>query len=224
MKKIILFAIAAVIFSASVSAQTKPKPKAAAAPKTTTAAVKFEKGTVDGTTFTNKFFGMKFDVPENWQVQEEIVNKIIKDAGTKSVKAKNNPTQKALDQAAARVTVALTALKNPMGSAENASVVLSFENMNSTPVVKDAVDYMDLMVNTFKSVQLPAGMTYSAVQAEKLGARQFAYLDVKRPEVKQRMYVTMKKGYAILFVFTYTDAADLETMRTMLANANFAVK
>lgn len=221
MKKLLFLLITAAAFSLTVSAQTKARPKAV--PKVA-AAVELDKGTIEDGQYTNKYFGISFQLPENWDVQEEIVNKIIKDRGAKSLKAKTAAGQKALNQASNRVTVAVTAFKSPLGSDNNASFVLSFEDLRPVPTVKDAVDYLQLMVTTLKQVQLPPGMNYSEIQAEKLGTRQFGFIEINRKEATQRMYVTVKKNYAIFFVFTYNDAADLETMRTMLANGNFALK
>lgn len=224
MKRLIFLLIVAAC-SLTVSAQTKTRPKTApkAVPKVA-AAGELDKGTVKDGQYTNKYFGIMFPIPENWQVQEEIVNKIIKDQGAKSAKGKTAAAQKALNQATNRVTVAMTVFKNPLGSDENASFVLSFEDLRSIPSVKDAVDYLQLLVTTLKQVQLPPDMKYSEIQAEKLGTRQFGFIEINKKEATQRMYVTVKKNYAIFFVFTYNDAADLEIMRTMLANGNFALK
>lgn len=226
MKKLTFLLTAAIAFSLTVSAQTKTRAKPAPkpVPKVLPSTAELDKGTIEDGQYTNKYFGITFQVPENWQVQEEIINKIIKDQGAKSVKAKTNAGQKALNQASNRVTVAVTAFKNQFLSNDNASFVLSFEDLRPVPTVKDAVDYLQLLVTTLKQVQLPPGMKYSEIQAEKLGTRQFGFIEINRKEATQRMYVTVKKNYAIFFVFTYNDAADLETMRTMLANGNFALK
>jgi protein tyrosine phosphatase (PTP) superfamily phosphohydrolase (DUF442 family) len=43
--------------------------------------------------------------------------------------------------------------------------------------VKDAVDYFDLMRSQFAVMKLAADFKYSETQAEKLGLKQFAFLD-----------------------------------------------
>ncbi len=90
--------------------------------------------------------------------------------------------------------------------------------------VRDAVDYFDLMRSQFKVMKLPPNFTYSETQAEKLGSRQFAYLDVSSDAGKKRMYATVKKRYAILFTVSYKDERDLQTMRQILSAGNFALK
>jgi len=224
MKKLLTIIIAVFAFSTLVSAQTKtrPKPVPKAVPKV--APTVFEKGTVENSQYTNKYFGFTFPIPEDWNVQEEIIGKIIKSEGAKSTKAKTAAVQKEFDKAQSRLTVALTVFKNPVGSEENASIVLSLEDVSPVPAVKDAVDYLQLMITTFKQMQLPPDMKYTEVKAEKLGSKQFGYIDVTRANLKQRMYATVKKNYAILFVFSYTNDEDLEIMRTMLANGNFFLK
>jgi len=224
MKNITRLVIFISLFGVLAFAQTKPKPKPAppkAAPKPS---APLDLGKVDGKIYTNRFFGFTFSLPETWQIQEQIINKIIKDTGTRETKAKNAVTQKAFEQAATRVTVLLSAFKNTLGAAENASIICSLEDVRPIPAVKDGVDYLDLNISTLKRVQLPPDFKYSVVKAEKLGKTQFAYLEITKTNANQRIYATFRKGYAIFFVLTFNNEKDLETMRQILAQGNFALK
>jgi len=226
MKNISRILIFIILFGVSAFAQTKPKPtsKPVSTKTPPKPSASLDLGTVDGAAYTNRYFGFTFSLPETWQIQEQIVNKIIKDTGTRETKAKNAVTQKAFEQAATRVTVLLSAFKNTLGAAENASIVCSLEDMRPIPAVKDGVDYLDLNINTFKRIQLPPDFKYSEVKAEKLGKTQFAYLEITKTNANQRIYATFRKGYAIFFVLTFNNEEDLETMRRILAQGNFALK
>ncbi|HEY0658166.1 MAG TPA: hypothetical protein VGD05_06815 [Pyrinomonadaceae bacterium] len=210
------------LLGVATPAQSPPKPVSAKpAPKSI---APLDLGTIKGNTYTNRFFGFTFSLPETWQIQEQIINKIIKDNAARETKAKNDATQKAFDQAVNRVTVFLTATRDTLGASENASIVCSIEDMRLIPAVKDGVDYLDLAINTYKRIQLPPDFKYSEVKAEKLGKTQFAYIEINKTGINQRMYATFRKGYAIFFVFTFNNKEDLETMRQILAQGNFALK
>jgi hypothetical protein len=224
MKNITRILVFISLIGVSAFAQTKPKPKPVPAKAAAKPSAPLDLGEVDGKTYANRFFGFTFSLPETWQIQEQIINKIIKDTGTRETKAKNVVTQKAFEQAMNRVTVLLSAFKNTLGAAENASIVCSLEDMRSVPAVKDGVDYLDLNISTFKRLQLPPDFKYSEVKAEKLGKTQFAYIEITKRVANQRIYATFRKGYAIFFVLTFNNEEDLETMRQILAQGNFALK
>ena len=73
-------------------------------------------------------------------------------------------------------------------------------------------------------VKMPVGFKYSETQAEKLGANQFGYLDSSQGDLKTRIYVTVRKKFAILFSLDYSADEDLETFRDVLARAKFSIK
>jgi len=73
-------------------------------------------------------------------------------------------------------------------------------------------------------MKLPTDFRYSETQAEKLGAKQFAYVDVSSNAGKKRMYATLRNGHAIMFTLSYTKPEDLATMRQILSTGNFALK
>ena len=73
-------------------------------------------------------------------------------------------------------------------------------------------------------VKMPAGFKYSETDAEQLGPNQFAYLDSSQGEVKTRVYVTVRKKFAILFSLEYAADEDLEVFRDLLARAKFSNK
>jgi hypothetical protein len=90
--------------------------------------------------------------------------------------------------------------------------------------VKDAVDYFDLMRSHFAVMKLPPDFKYSETQAEKLGAKQFAFIDTSTRAGKKRMYATVRDGYAIMFILSYSKPEDLVTMRQILATGDFKLQ
>jgi hypothetical protein len=187
-----------------------------------------DKGEIAWKTYTNKTFNFAITLPETWLIPgddfEEFVKKQGFDLSLEAPKAASEIVQSRLDQAASRVHLLLTAYKMMPGSNENAILRVSVEDLKPLPQIKDAVDYFDLMRETFKAVKLPPDFKYSETQAERLGKMQFGYLDTSNSAGKKRMYATVRNGYAVMFTLTYNNAEDLETMKTVLAKGNFRLQ
>lgn len=220
-------------FAAAVPAQTKPKPKPASAAKAAAAAVVpaklgVEKGIVSGRTYTNRSLGFEVTFPDAWLIPGNGFEAEMKKAGFDlSLKAPTNvspATRTRINQALKQVTIALTAYRSMPGSADNAIVRISLEDLTPNPQIKDAIDYFDAMRSQFRAITLPADFKFSETQAEQLGRWQFAYLDSSSNAGKKRLYATVRKGYAILFSLSYTNDEDLQTMRQILKDANFSLK
>lgn len=128
-----------------------------------------------------------------------------------------------LDQALKKVTVLVTAHRSAPGSADSAILRVSVEDLSSNPQIKDAVDYFDAVRSQYKAMTLPKDFTYSETQAEQLGARQFGFLDSSSNAGKKRLYATVRNGYAIIFSLSYNIDDDLQTMRQILSEGNFAL-
>ena len=101
-----------------------------------------------------------------------------------------------LEKALQKVKILVTGYRSIPGSADNAILRVSVEDLRTVPAVKDAVDYFDLMRSQFAVMKLPTDFKYSETQAEKLGAKQFAYVDVSSNAGKKRMYATVRNGHA----------------------------
>jgi len=220
----------------AVAGQTKARPKAPAKPVVRTTAKSSSKaavssadrGTVSGRTYTNTNFGFDITFPDTWLIPDDDFEQVMKAQGFDlSLKAPDSltPAGKAsLNAALKKVSVLLTAYRSMPGTANNAIMRVSAEDLSGNPQIKDAVDYFDAIRASFKTLKLPADFHYSETQAEQLGTMQFAYLDADSNAGKKRMYATVRKGHAILFTLSYTAADDLAAMRRVLEEGNFHLK
>ena len=194
---------------AKTTAKTAPKTAVKAAPKKAV-----DEGKLVGRTYTNQTFNFEITFPDAWLVPDKDFEAYMLAQGI-DVRLKVPPT----------ITVLQTAYKLMPGTQENSIVRVAVEDLKANPQIKDAVDYFDAMRKSFKAVKTPADFKYSETNAEKLGAKQFAYLDTSSAEAgKKRIYATVKDGYAIMFMMTYKDDADIATLRSILAEGNFALK
>lgn len=203
------------------------KPVARNVPTPTPTTRTAELGVAIGRTYSNYVYHFTITFPDTWLIPgddfEESMKKQGFDLSLKAPDTVDMQTKARLNQSLQHVKMLVTAYRSKPGSADNAIMRLSLEDLKTMPQVKDAVDYFDLMRRTFKAMKLPADFKYSETQAEKLGAKQFAYLDVSSSAGRKRMYVTVRNDAAILFTLSYTSDKDLETMRQILTEGNFAL-
>lgn len=126
-----------------------------------------------------------------------------------------------LDRYLDHVTILANAYRMVPGAKAGAVVRISAEDLRAVPQVRDAVDYFDLMRSQFAAMRLSADIKYSETQAEKLGKRQYAFLDISSSAGKKRLYATVRGRYAIAFTLSYTSDAELQSFREILSGAEF---
>jgi len=207
--RVLTFLFVGVFFILSASSQTIPSsvPVKRAIVKTD------DKGSVTGRTYSNTVFGFSITVPDGWDVSAEYGKPTLSDstiAGAGRVQ---------LARSLERVKVLFTATRS---ASAGMIVTGAVEDLRAVPAVRDAVDYFDLMRSQFAVMKLPADFKYSETQAEKLGSRQFAFLDISSSEGKKRMYATLRRGHAVVFTLTYKKPDDLAAFRQILAGADFS--
>ena len=180
-----------------------------------------------GRTYTNAGLGFRLTFPSNWLIPGKEFEATMKKQGFDlSLKAPDSlppVTRAQVNRAVQNVEILLTAYRSMPGSAENAIVRISVEDLAPHPQIRDAVDYFDAIRASFAAMKLPEDMKYSETQAERLGAMQFGFLDVSNKAGKKRMYATVRDRKAIQFTLSYTQDEDLETFRRVLAEGDFKI-
>jgi len=235
MKKFLFSLAIGLTASTIVLGQTKSTasrpPVKTTPPSSSAAAVPIPKGEITGNLYTNKFLGFTIPLPETWTIATDEFATYMKgkgvDVSAKPPKAADLLSQKKVDANFKRLSILATAYRSLPGTPQNSMIRIAAEDvrhLDTNRPVKDAVDYVDLMRTQLGSVRMPAGYRYSETQAERLGSNQFAYIDTSDNEGKTRIYVTVRRGYAVLFSLNYVADDDLETFRDILARANFALK
>jgi hypothetical protein len=181
-----------------------------------------------GKKYVNEDLKFEITMPDPWLVADAKFNEKINEQGIdltpKAPDGLSKVSQVQINRALGRVTILLTAYRPTFGAEESALIRVSREDLTALPEVRDAVDYFDLMRSQFKVMRLPQNFTYSETQAEKLGQRQFAFIDTASDAGKKRLYATVKNRYAILFTVSYKDERDLQTLRQVLSAGNFGLK
>ncbi|HJS50634.1 MAG TPA: hypothetical protein VJ781_01930 [Pyrinomonadaceae bacterium] len=218
----------AIGFAQKPASKPSPKKLPAAVPVKADMRATSELGNVSGRTYSNTVHGFRIAFPDTWVIADRDYEDVVKSKGFDiSLKAPENlsgPAKLQVEKALENIKLLVTAYRSSPGSTDNAILRVSVEDLRTVPAVKDAVDYFDLMRSQFAVMKLPADFKYSETQAEKLGAKQFAFLDTSSTAGKKRMYATVRNGFAIMFTLSYTRPEDIATMRQILATGNFALK
>ncbi len=232
MMKYTAIVIALLCCSGGFAQKPAPKPTPtktpAAVPVKSSVAETDEFGRIEGQKYTNSVHGFQITFPDNWSVNDREFEAIVKPYGIDlSMVVPENfggPGKVQMQRKFENVKVLLYAHHSISVANAGALVRLAVEDVRLNPVIKDAVDYFDLMRSQFALMKAPADFKYSETQAEKLGAKQFAFLDTSSKNGKKRLYATLRRGHVILFTMSYTKPEDLATMRQILAGGDFALQ
>lgn len=211
----LLFTIIFLAAASTVPAQTRPKSSAIpAGVPVKDRSLEALGGAVEGRSYRNQKFGIELTVENDWYIAGEDFEKIAKDKGH----------DLSLSQAGASrsLDVLMTAFRSDAAAGAVLRVVT--EDLDRHPQIRDAVDYLDAVTAAYASAKLPADFSYSTTKAEKLGTRQFAYLDTASRSGKKRMYAAVRGRTALLYVLSYSRGEDLEALRRMLASSEFKGK
>lgn len=218
MRKVFLVVGVSVFLVINGFSQTKPKvTKFPAGVPVKETGVEATGGKVEERTYSNKKFGFEITVPQNWFIGGADFERVLKDSGH------DIGVDLATSKANRSIQVLMTAFRSEATSG-GAILRVTSEDLKPNPQIRDAVDYFDAITAAYATAKLPPDFVYSATKAERLGARQFAYLDTSSTAGKKRMYATVKSGYAIMFTLSYTSDDDLQTLRRILEKGNFALK
>lgn len=230
--KLIFLLLSLSIASNSLAQKPVSKPAAKKIPDAVPVAAPVEEtdadGEVSGRTYTNTVYGFRVTFPDTWLIPGNDFEGYMKSQGFDlSLNSPSNLTGASklqMERYLERVKILVTGYRSLPGSTDNAIMRVAVEDLTMTPQVKDAVDYFDLMRSQFAMMKTPADFKYSETQAEKLGAKQFGFLDTSSKAGKKRMYATVRNGVALLFTLSYTKPDDLATMRQILAGADFKLQ
>jgi hypothetical protein len=175
-------------------------------------------GTLDGTKYTNEFFGLDLNVPESWHIATEEEKAAIMQAGHDAVAENNEDLAKKADLAKEKTLNLLISFKHPLThQGTNPNVIIMAENLGllGSVAVKTGKDYLEITKTGME--QAGMGYTFSDTTTEKLGGKDFNVLvctiDAGTVIVTQKYYAAIIDGYALAFITTsYSDeeAADIK--------------
>ncbi|TCZ74619.1 hypothetical protein E0485_19340 [Paenibacillus albiflavus] len=168
---------------------------------------KVDLGKVENGTYKNEYFGISFQVPQGWNVQDEETMRQVNEVG-KEIAAGNDKTkQKQFDLAEQKLLNLAMASKFPMGEAVlNPSVISNAEKVSKSQV-KTSKDYLEATKKIIIASQIP--YQFKEITSVKVGGKDFDVLETSLSQdggnLTQKIYSTLMNGYALNLIITYVD-------------------
>lgn len=186
-----------------------------------------DRGRIEGGTFTSDFFGLSFALPQGWVAQDAAARKAVIEEGKKIVNEGASARRKAgLEASLERTSLLISVSKYDPTTprpAFNASLLCYAERAPSA-IVKTGRDYIDAMLRGFTGTGAKMELL-GPVRSERLGGVAFTAADIKVTAgpyvVMQKYYVTVMKGYALVFTYSYVDEADVKTFDELIKSVKF---
>jgi hypothetical protein len=180
-------------------------------------------GLLTGTNYTNAFFGMSVSVPGDWVVLTARRNSEIAEEAKKMIQADSETKQNQIDASINRSLTLLAMNRLPAGQPHNANFMLIAERPPSL-AFKTGND----VINSMKTLGQGTNLTLEfqgEVVTKQIGGAEFAVATVKNSSTygtfMQKIYVAMRKGYAIEFFFTYQDEDIVPTFDSIVNTVRF---
>jgi hypothetical protein len=177
---------------------------------------KIDFGTIENSIYKNKYFGLTVTIPSDWSIQNQESRQRMMETGAK-IFAGEDQNLKAIVEASQLQTVnLLTVTKYPIGAPVtfNPYIVCVAERVDNMPEIKSGKDYLFNAIKFLESGQ----MAYSFPRetfTEKLGDKeldvQYAELTTAGVKVQQKFYIVIMKGYALVFIESFTNAEEEES-------------
>jgi hypothetical protein len=184
-------------------------------------------GTIENGTYSNKYFGLTLQFPEDWDIKDEESSKQLRDMGSKFFAGGDENIERTLNASAEeRQLWFFSASKYPVGTpvANNPSIISMAEFIGDNTGIKNGNDYL---FHVKKALEI-SGINYSTaevVTTEEIGGKEFYLLKVTLPfgniSVEQKYYSAIVKDYAISFILTYLSENGENSLKEVLKTAKF---
>lgn len=177
-----------------------------------------DSGKIDGSTYSNKYFGLKLEIPEGWEVANSETNDRLYEIGKKLY---NEPIVDVFD-----IIDLLTISKYPVGAAvySNPLFGATAENVKGIAGIKTGKDYLESCKQIFKNMKIEYEFE-KEIYTEVIGNKSFDVLELKinvgSRKTYQKLYCVLIKDYAILISLTYTSEDELKELNKILNTIKF---
>ncbi|HJQ31608.1 MAG TPA: hypothetical protein VJ866_05500 [Pyrinomonadaceae bacterium] len=177
-------------------------------------------GTLDGSVYTNRFFGLTLNIPEGWLPQGEHAKQEIREKGRELI----GPDDPEVERNARRVFNLLTVFRYPPGTSGpvNPTLLCSAERLPAAGVT-DAV-YMAGLKRLIQSTRARVTVDRD-VYAETLGGQTFSVIVVtsefRGAVTHHKFYARIMKGYALTISLSYATPEPLPEQTAALKSVRF---
>jgi len=183
-------------------------------------------GTIKNSVYHNDYFGFSVSIPTNWSVQDLEAQRQIARRGI-SIVAGDDKNMKAAMKASELQSVNLFgAFKYPPGSpvTNNPAVMALAEKVRQLPGIQRGKDYLFHVKQVLQSGQVAVSFP-TEIYTERLSGVDFDAMDLELSlggrTIKEKYYATIRKGYALSFVFVCGPDGEERFERKLLDTITF---
>ena len=197
-------------------AQQEAKPAVPASP-TSTQTPNPASGVVTDSVYRNDYFGLWITIPRGWTVQGDAVKERVKEKAKAVIVPKDDQNKQDLEAAVDRTSNLLTISKFPLGEPGqlNALVMVLAE---AVPLAATGPSYMKDLKAALQQTTAP--VTVADGEVETINGVRFytltATLTPGESVVRQKYYVTMKKGYALGLITAIISESDTDLVNSIM--------
>jgi hypothetical protein len=182
----------------------------------------FNVGTLNGTTYTNSYFGMTLKFPAAWKLLADQKKKEMADSGAKKLGENiDAETQRAAEEALRTTTFnLLTLIKYGPTQQPEANIVIAAERL---PEAMTSDAYLTILHDLTKKDRSVVDL--SDVKSETISKRPYAVFLQKVNNggtiVQQKYHAYVDGGYALAIIMTFTNDSQRTEMTRILGSIQF---
>jgi hypothetical protein len=187
----------------------------------------FDYGRVQNGKYTNKFFQMEMNIPETWAVQSRGMMDSLSESSKDVVAGNNEDLKKAIDASKIKSANLLGVYRHPIGTVEeyNYGLVMVAENLSVNPEIKTGSDYLAATKKLLKMSQVTVAQIDESSSRSEINGQEFysmhARLNVTGIEVDQIYYSTIRNGFCITTIISYTADDQKKELEKLVESIKF---
>jgi len=182
---------------------------------------KITTGEMEGNSYVNEYFGLRIDIPQDWNcLSQEDIDEVNK-AGWEIIENSNKEFSDKYDLSKLKTVNLFGAYKFPKSylGEFNPSILSVAENIGLAGLKgKTGADYLQVTIDQINQTGLP--YHFGKIATEELGGKKFhvvlASITTQGITVQQKYYCIIMKGYALCIIISYSNDSDGESLESIL--------
>jgi hypothetical protein len=212
-RKLNLIVIALIFISTGCATHNKPKG--------------FDYGKIEKNIYLNSFFRIEMEIPQGWAISSKQQNKRLRKLGEKIFAGDDKSLKTLIDANSINTAYLLTVFRYALGTPVdfNHSFMLVAENLRQSPGVKKASDYLFHARRLMKQSKLKYNIDGGMFEKAVIDGQDFyimkVYTTYMGMRIYQRYYSTIKNGFSINFIMSYTKETAKQELFNVLNTLKF---
>jgi len=183
-------------------------------------------GAVKDSVYYNEYFGLNLALPSEWSVQDQEMRQRVAATGVKMVAGDDRNFRAVLKASEQQTVYFLMAFQHPVGSpvAYNPSIMCLAERVRDMPGIVRGTDYhfhaKKLMESGQMKFQFPKDISTAKLDGIDFDVMHVS-MTVGPSMVQQKYYAAIMRGYALVFIVSFTTAEQESVLQRILEGVSF---